>query len=318
MELASISNKNDNLVVGTHNGIFHKDEVVAISILKILYENYKEVMVIRSRDLEYLKSNCNILVDIGGGAFDHHQKGGNGSRSNGAKYASAGLVWKEFGNNLIHKLNASLNKEDIQKVWDELDCFIIQEVDKEDNGQDYNDRLFNYITTFLPKWNEDNINYDEAFEKCVSITTSVLKKEIETLISNVLAEKYVNEKLSNIDGNVLEIPSQTFPWLELLTTANENGYSIDFVIFKYPAGGYALQCVPKSLEDKFSQRISLPDSWAGETDNLPEISGVKTAILCHNGKFFARASKKEDIYKMCKLATKEYKENISKQIKANN
>ena len=41
--------------LGTHNGIFHRDEVIAISILKIVYEDC-ETAIIRSRDINKLKS----------------------------------------------------------------------------------------------------------------------------------------------------------------------------------------------------------------------------------------------------------------------
>lgn len=61
-----------------------------------------------------------------------------------------------------------------------------------------------------------------------------------------------------------------------------------------------------SHKDIFSQRIKLPEEWAGETEKLKDISGVQTAILCHKGLFFARAETFEDIIKMCLLATKNY------------
>ena len=65
---------NEPLIVGTHNGIFHSDEVVAIALLKILYKNIKQINVIRSRDLKMLKAKSTILIDIGGGKFDRYEK----------------------------------------------------------------------------------------------------------------------------------------------------------------------------------------------------------------------------------------------------
>ena len=73
------------LCIGTHNGTFHCDEVVAIAILSIVNKG-KDISVIRSRDLKHLAENTDLLVDVGGGKFDHHQKGGNGERENGVKY----------------------------------------------------------------------------------------------------------------------------------------------------------------------------------------------------------------------------------------
>ena len=83
------------------------------------------------------------------------------------------------------------------------------------------------------------------------------------------------------------------------------------MLFPYPDGGYALQCVPPSKEEMKGQRISLPEEWAGETSNLPEISGIPSATFCHNGRFFARANDYGDIIEMCRIATNEYGEKKS-------
>ena len=80
--------------LGTHNGIFHRDEVIAITILKIVYEDCKTT-IIRSRDINKLNT-CDVVVDVGGGELDHHIKGFNRRRENGILYASAGLTWKNM------------------------------------------------------------------------------------------------------------------------------------------------------------------------------------------------------------------------------
>lgn len=124
---------NEPLIIGTHNDIFHSDEVVAISLLKILYENIKQINVIRSRDLKMLKTKCTLLIDIVGGKFDHHQKGGKGMRGNGILYASAGLIWKTFGKTIIKKLTKNcMTNEDIQTIFEIIDKRIIEIIDAED------------------------------------------------------------------------------------------------------------------------------------------------------------------------------------------
>lgn len=65
-------------LIGTHDGCFHCDEVLAIFMLKQLPE-YKNSQVLRTRDAEKL-SKCDMVVDVGGVydpstlRFDHHQK----------------------------------------------------------------------------------------------------------------------------------------------------------------------------------------------------------------------------------------------------
>lgn len=296
--------------IGTHNGIFHSDEIVACGILKILFKNVKEVEIIRSRDIKLLNEKCNILVDIGGGKFDHHQKGGNGKRNNNVSYASAGLVWKEFGELLINKLNNScLTPKGSKKVFDIIDNEIIEKVDKEDNGEKIEYHPFQFIQYYLPSWKESSPNYDDAFKKALDCTTEIISNYCNSVINKEFGNKEIKKRIASSEtryNNILLIPSQTINWTEIIIKYNllNNASPIDFVIFPYPAGGYALQCVPPSLENKFGQRIKLPNNWSGETTQLAQITGVKSATFCHKGCFFARANKLNDAIKLCMIATK--------------
>ena len=64
--------------IGTHNGAFHCDEVLACSMLKLL-PKFKDAVIIRSRDPKVLET-CDIVADVGGifdpitNRYDHHQK----------------------------------------------------------------------------------------------------------------------------------------------------------------------------------------------------------------------------------------------------
>ena len=310
----------DNFCIGTHNGIFHADEVIATSILNILYEGEKDVEVLRTRDLDLLYSVTDIIIDVGGGFYDHHQKGGNGQRENGVKYASAGLIWRDFGIKTIHKLtdgltDAKLTLKSKEKIFKMIDNDIIQNIDKEDNGQNQVVHPFQFIKQFLPEWYDLSANVDKNFESCVNICSEILTRIIKGYISNELARKEIESRLNSFyyrSGDILFINSQTMPWLESVIDYNNKNEDtpIDFVVFEYPAGGYALQCVPPSIEDSFSQRVPLPKNWAGETTDLPVISGVRTATFCHGGRFFARAKELSDIVIMCNLAREEYNKEI--------
>ena len=300
----------NSICIGTHNGKFHSDEIIAIALLAILTRKDGNLFVIRSRDLDFLEENVDLLVDIGGGEYDHHQKGGNGQRKNGIKYASAGLIWKDFGYKIISNLsNNKLSVKEIYNILDDIDKDIIQNVDMIDNGQHSSNHPFQFIRFFLPKWNQ-TINYDEKFEQCINVVYEILENIIESYISVSLGKNEIKLILNDPDkhiGNILVIPSQTLSWTYEVVDYNEHSNNkIDFVVFPYPTGGYALQCVPCSMNNTFSSRIPLPESWAGETSRLPEITGLKSAIFCHNERFFAHANEYSDILKMCRIATEKY------------
>lgn len=64
--------------IGTHDGTFHCDEILACFMLKQLPE-FKDSEIVRSRKDEVLK-DCDVVVDVGGvfdpetNLFDHHQQ----------------------------------------------------------------------------------------------------------------------------------------------------------------------------------------------------------------------------------------------------
>jgi uncharacterized UPF0160 family protein len=289
----------DVKIIGTHNGIFHADEVLAISMLSIFYDD--NITVLRTRDPDVLKT-CDILVDIGGGDFDHHMYGGNGVRSNKTPYASAGLVWKNFGLEILFKLNCP--KALATKVYSKVDATIVEAVDKIDNGIETSS-FFEFIPSFVPKWNEKFDAVDSKFNMAVNCTKTIFRE----LVLEIIATEKANTLLYNLlrekgETNILQIPSQNIKWQESIILFNQTAnFPVDFVIFPYPNGGYAAQAVPKSLDNPFSKRIPFPNAWAGQTNKLPAISGVKTAEFCHNNLFFARAQTLNDVRKMCNLAT---------------
>lgn len=64
------------ITVGTHDGWFHVDDILAVALLKYSLPEYN-VDVVRSRDVNVL-SKCDLRVDVGGvnngvTDFDHHQ-----------------------------------------------------------------------------------------------------------------------------------------------------------------------------------------------------------------------------------------------------
>ena len=62
--IRTMSNGAKAIKIGTHNGVFHCDEVLACTMLKLLPQ-YKEAEIVRTRDQAKLDL-CDIVVDVGG------------------------------------------------------------------------------------------------------------------------------------------------------------------------------------------------------------------------------------------------------------
>lgn len=302
--------RNTTLTIGTHNGIFHSDEILACAILCLINSNLP-IQILRTRNFNML-IQCDICIDIGGGKFDHHQSGFNQKRKNGTKYASAGLIWNSFGKQLIkfvlekHFPNFTCN---INAIFETFDNYFVSPVDCEDNGIQAQNHRLSFISSFLPLWfNNNQDDFNKQFYQVLVITMKIVEQELKTTIGKEIAKATIESNWNSTNyfkDGILEIPSQTMDWVETVISINDSTESrkINFVIFPYPDGGWAAQCVPPSLENKFAKRIPFPAIWAGKTDTLSKISGIDGATFCHNGCFFVRATNKEDVTKMCSIAT---------------
>lgn len=294
------------LNLGTHNGIFHCDEVVGIAILELAHHEMS-MSVVRTRDTAELKK-LDIVIDVGGGKYDHHMAGYNMCRPTGEKYASAGLVWRDFGEKVIRSIAEELGVNPglatIQMLKYEIDQEIIIPVDLEDNGEKTESHMFSFISKFLPTYLEATPDYDGDFMRVETVVRQILKEIIKDKVILEAASGEIEDRWNKIDSGILEIPAQTMPWLEEVIRNNElSSCKAKFVIFPYPAGGWAAQCVPPSFERKFDQLVPFPKEWAGgNEETLPKISGIADATFCHNGRFFARAKNKKSVIEMCIMA----------------
>ena len=113
----------------THSGLFHADEVMSTVLLsKIL----PEIRLCRTFKVpEDIREDV-IVYDIGGGAFDHHQKGFSEARENGIKFSSFGLLWRKFGMDYLRGLS---NVDDPESVFNLFDNSFVTGIDAVDNGQ---------------------------------------------------------------------------------------------------------------------------------------------------------------------------------------
>lgn len=134
-------------LIGTHSGVFHCDEVLALSILK--YSNdFNNGLIVRSRS-DAIHHKMDILVDVGSifdpetYRFDHHQRSFDQyfdtEITKEVKMSSAGLVFKYFGREIVENVIKAWDVEPItDKEWPKINRDIYKklflEVDAIDNG----------------------------------------------------------------------------------------------------------------------------------------------------------------------------------------
>ncbi len=277
----SIFTKKKTIVA--HNGSFHADDIFACATLLILLEN--KAKIIRTRDKNIIDS-ADYVVDVGGehnpekNHFDHHQIGGAGLRPNSIPYASFGLVWKKFGEQLCGS----------KTVADKIDEKLVQSIDAGDNGINLFDlriHLPPYLIqsafyAFRPSWKEGE-DYDKPFMEVVKFAQEILMREISRMIDAVQGEALVNKIYRETTDKKILVLDGKYPWEEIAINYPETL----FVVAPRPDGNWKVEGVRVKL-GSFECRKYLPHAWAGMRDeDMAKASGVPDAIFCHNGLFMA-------------------------------
>ena len=286
--------------VVTHGGVFHADEVMAVAILSEIFG--REMKVSRVFKVPNDLPDGTIVLDIGGGKYDHHQRGGNGARENGAPYASCGLIWREFGKELLKEV------EDIENVWRLIDEQLISGIDAIDCGAIPRCEavvkpmtISAIISSFNPAWDSTETP-DEAFVKAVDEAKRIFDRLLANTISKVKAVGIVEAAIENSKDHIMLL--ETFvPWQDaLFASDNPKAEEILFVVFPSNRGGFNWQAVPESLGN-FAVRKSTPKEWWGApAKELQELTGVRDATFCHPNGFIGVAMSKDGAIRLAKLA----------------
>jgi uncharacterized UPF0160 family protein len=292
------------MLVATHPGNFHADDVFAIAVLGLVHGPPE---IVRTRDDARIAA-ADVRVDVGGrsdpqtGDYDHHQKGGAGERPNGIRYASFGLVWRHHGAALAGDAEAA----------DAIDGRLVQGVDANDTGQTITTSLIDdvrpmtvsgVIAAMNAAWDEDLTpeQEDARFREAVALATRVLEGELAGAAALGRARRLVDDAIAGAqDPRVIEL-TRNMPWREAVVTGAPDAL---FVI--YPkADGWGLQAVPREL-GTFANRRDLPEPWAGLSgDELAAATGVPDAVFCHTARFYASAGSRAGITALVQRALRE-------------
>lgn len=285
-------------VIGTHNDVFYSDEVVAIAIYSLINQK-KKIRVVRTSNEEVLKE-CHVYITSGTREPENQVK------ESEIPCLNIEHIWYRFGKNLIYnymskyfpKAHCFVN-DIFEKFTDEVISFL------EANEIEQNNHCFGYISSFLPSWNDSTPDFEGQFLKVFEITLEVFKQELSKTIENFMADQLIRSRLKNsiyFENNILEIPSQTTPWVETVVSINQSIVDdkvINFVIYQHPDGDWVAECVPVSLENRQEKRMYFPKEWAGQTkEKLEELTAVEGAS-CDNSCSCVRAKTRYNIEQLC-------------------
>ena len=288
--------------VGTHSGRFHADEVMATAILKQIFD----IEVVRTRDPGVLNS-LELIYDVGGGEFDHHQVEKE-YRESGTPYAACGLIWRKFGREVVVSRDPELLQEMVDAAFQYTDVFLIEGIDAIDNGLRTCETIIptmnisSVISGFNPQWDSD-VSEDAAFNEAVDFASAALNNIINQQISVMKARAHIIKAYNDRVRPEVLILDKAYPWMSNINSI-DTGNEVLFVI--YPRDGQYLIQTVRENGGGYRDRKSLPQSWAGKRDEeLNRIVGINDAVFCHPSRFIAGARSLESVLKMADAAISE-------------
>jgi uncharacterized UPF0160 family protein len=312
-----------SIKVATHNGMYHADDVVAISILaeNIPAEN---IELIRTRDQTAIDA-ADIAVDVGGEycpvtyRYDHHFVG-SPTREDGTQLASAGMVAKS-----IPWLRPQAFKY--------LDAFV-RRVDASDTGvktpgwrfsvslsktnplpgapsHEYDERFLEVVEVvrrsvipILVNW----VHGEDAVEDVIEAATSAFEKHPRIsrwILENQLAQNASAARITAAFNRAVAAGDYLVrldqPEVALYETLGLAPAGLYYVTFP-SEGNHKVQQIPVEV-GSFSGRLPLPEAWAGKKSHeLQALTGVHDAVFCHPGRFIAAAETAAGAVRLAELA----------------
>lgn len=311
------------MIIATHSGKFHADDVWAVAVLDIVFPG---CTLVRTRDQEQIRK-ADFAVDVGGiwdpqaGRFDHHQKGFAGARQSGVVYASAGLVWRTHGARCVallaqrHTYHALADEEAQHIAWS-IDADLVQYLDMSDTGTARNAPggygLSAVVSGFNPTWLDEqeagSVDTAEAmrlkqFRRAMEFIVDVLVNQVKYRVGSMLALDRVRKAQVLDEGRLLYIDNGALPWTSIVR--NEMPKVLFVISYGISDNRYMLHTVPAN-PDTFEARADLPQAWAGlQGEELAAVTGVADAVFCHNNLFIASARSYEGALEMARQALAE-------------
>ena len=262
------------MIIATHNGKFHADDVFGVALLTQLFPDAE---VVRTRDPEVL-ATADVVLDVGGvydvetRRFDHHQLS-SGARDNGILYSAFGLLWQHYGKEYCGD----------DAVWQKIDSRLVQAIDAVDNGQDlYTVSDFGAapldVSEVLGLFNPlgDDEDFDSQFQVAVALATTLLQRYRLKYETSIAAERTFLEAYAASPKKTYVVLEKFVPHGGIATKQSK----LLFTVFPGATGHWTIQTVrPESSQ--FGSRKELPESWRGL--NGAELAEVVPVVVDTEG-----------------------------------
>ncbi|ADM11935.1 uncharacterized protein Eint_071760 [Encephalitozoon intestinalis ATCC 50506] len=308
------------MILVTHDGKFHLDEVMATAVLLKIYPDSE---IIRTRNMSVMRSG-DIVYDVGGtfnpetNRYDHHQESFNETFSSKykIKLSSSGLIYKYYGEKLLEKYGVTKTDEHFQRLLEEIYATYFLSADAIDNGYEiFGEIVPRSLSHIVESFNVLNFSggsnneQDRRFLEAVRFVSMDLDNFMHTIINGWMPNyKYLSELISKVDGDILCVDRYCF--IDVIPEI-ERKYKKDInFVLKKGESSVSILAVPKKRKH-FESKIPLKKEWRGLSGGkLDAISGIEGCNFVHLSGFVGSNKTIEGAIEMCKESIKAYLKEI--------
>lgn len=267
------------VLVATHDGPFHADDVMAFALVRTFYD--PDASVVRTRDPQRIAA-AHIAVDVGTEydpdrlRFDHHQSSYQGP------FSAAGMVldWLARQGKLDPELAQTLRTG------------VVDYLDAVDNGRvapDPTVPCFPRIVDALNHPARTHAEFDAGYLRAAELAELWLRGLVAEHDKVLAARKHVRRAMDEAAASgsrVIEL-EEYLPWKPVYFESGGETHPTDYVLHPGTDGSWRVVAIPPRAGD-FGQKRPLPEAWAGLTDEaLEAATGVPGSVFCHKNRFIA-------------------------------
>lgn len=275
-------------LVGTHDGGFHADDVLAFALIRVFHD--ADARIVRTRDLERL-AELDIVIDVGAAyqpealRFDHHQASYSGPLS------SAGLVlaWLIESGSVSDELGETLRHD------------IVEYVDDVDTGRRAPAArvpcFARIVDTFVQGADRGPRGFEAAYLRAADMAQGIVEGIRAEHTRHVAARRAVVAEMAAAvsEGRTWLEFDDYVPWKGPYFENGGATHPTRFVVL--PADeSWRVICITVD-RSSFENKRSLPEEWSGLTDaDLARVVGVESARFCHKNRFLAIFGTRDDAF----------------------
>jgi uncharacterized UPF0160 family protein len=236
----------------------------------------------------------------------------------GEGYASAGLVWREFGSayvrHVAQAMGQAVGDDACARIAADIDASLVRYLDLVDTGAamvapgafGLSTQVAVLNSTWLEEQGLDGAGKAglqlERFHEAMAVVGRFLQRLVQRRIGQELAADRVRAAERLFEGRLLHLAEGGMPWTSIVVQEMPQVLLVLYAESDEGGERHVLRTVPIEA-GSFDSRMDLPAAWAGLRDaELAAVTGVPDALFCHTNRFIAVARSQQGALRLAEIA----------------